>query len=316
MRKEHVERRVFRLDFRHSKVHGKPKPVVPIANCCKHLGDLPRNGIYFTGCLIARMLNKRCHTAGELCVGHADRRQIDAECLGGRWLWGGTVGIGRAQRRPADIGTVPRQSKIDPILPGKFKDHATVQKGIGQVHRRITSACLEQNSSCPRNKLGTDLGHQLSQAKPSVILGAQARKASVGRIQAKDRVIAYKVGLVDHRQPHPASLEFCNIALAHQDHEAGNAEQRIIIERSKIDKRRTINVDNLVFEQTGNIALAIQARLQSRNKLGHTLRELVKVERCANRKRRRPSRILIGMHLEHLRIDLNRVTQPMNQLTV
>ena len=316
MCKEHVERRVFRLDFRHSKVHGKPKPVVPIANCRKRLGDLPRNGIYFAGCLIARMLDKRCHTAGELCVGHADRRQIDAERLGRRWFWGGIVGIDRAQRRPADIGTVPRQSKIDPILPGKFENHATVQKGVGQVHRRITSACLEQNSSCPRNKLGTDLGHQLSQAKPPVILGAQARKASVGRIQAKDRVIAYKVGLVDHRQPHPASLEFCNIALAHQDHETGNAEQRIIIERSKIDKRRTINVDNLVFEQTSNIALAIQARLQSRNKLGHTLRELVKVERCANRKRRCPSRILIGVHLEHLRIDLNRVTQPMNQLTV
>ena len=59
--------------------------------------------------------------------------------------------LDRTQRRPADIGTVPRQSKIDPILPGKFKDHATVQKGVGQVHRRITSACLEQNSSRPRN---------------------------------------------------------------------------------------------------------------------------------------------------------------------
>ena len=316
MCKEHVERRVFRLDFRHSKFHGKPKPVVPIANCCKRLGDLPRNGIYFAGRLIARTLNKRCHTAGELCVGHADRRQINAECLGRRWLRSVIVGIDRAQRRPADIGTVPRQSKIDPILPGRLKDHATVQKGVGQVHRRITSACLEQNSSRTRNKLGTDLGHQLSQTQASVVLGAQARKAPVGGIQAKDRVIAHKVGLVDHRQPHPASLEFCNIALAHQDHEAGNAEQRIIIERSKIDKCRTIHVDNLVFEQTGNIALAVQTRLQSRNKLGHTLRELVKVKRCANRKRRCPRRILIGMHLEHLRIDLNRVTQPMNQLTI
>ena len=69
-------------------------------------------------------------------------------------------------------------------------------------------------------------------------------------------------------------------------------------------------------EQTGYVALAIQTRLQCRNELGHALRELIKVERCADRKRRCPRRILIGMHLEHLRIDLNRITQPMNQLTI
>ena len=178
------------------------------------------------------MLDKRCHTAGELCVGHADRRQINAERLGRRWFWGGIVGIDRGQRRPADIGTVPRQSKIDPILPGKFENHATVQKGVGQVHRRITSACLEQNSSCPRNKLGTDLGHQLTQTQASVILRAQTRKTPLGGIQAKDRVVAYKVGLVDHRQPHPTSLEFCDIALAHQNHETCHAKQCIIVERS------------------------------------------------------------------------------------
>ena len=211
---------------------------------------------------------------------------------------------------------MPRQSKIDPILSSKFKDRLTVQKGIRQAHRRIASARLKQNPGRPRNKFGANLGHQLTQAQASVILRAQTRKTPLGGIQAKDRIVAHKIGLVDHRQPHPTGLEFCDIALAHQNHETCHAKQRIIVERSQIGKCRAIYVDNLVFEQTGYVALAIQTRLQCRNQLGHALRELIEVERCADRKRRCPRRILIGMHLEHLRIDLNRIAQPMNQLTI
>ena len=132
---------------------------------------------------------------------------------------------------------MPRQSQIDPILPSKFKDRFTVQKGVRQAHRRIASARLKQNP-----------GHQLTQTQASVILRAQTRKTPLGGVQAKDRVVAYKVGLVDHRQSHPTSLEFCDIALAHQNHETCHAKQRIIVERSQIDKCRAIYVDNLVFE--------------------------------------------------------------------
>ena len=125
---------------------------------------------------------------------------------------------------------MPRQSKIDPILPSKFKDRITVQKGVRQAHRRIASARLKQNPGRPRNKFGANLGHQLTQTQASVILRAQTRKTPLGGVQAKDRVVAYKVGLVDHRQPHAASLEFCYIALAHQNHETRHAKQRIIVE--------------------------------------------------------------------------------------
>ena len=93
---------------------------------------------------------------------------------------------------------MPRQSKIDPILSSKFKDRFTVQKGVRQAHRRIASTRLKQNSGRPRNKFGANLGHQLTQAQASVILRAQTRKTPLGGIQAKDRVVAYKVGLIDH----------------------------------------------------------------------------------------------------------------------
>ena len=110
---------------------------------------------------------------------------------------------------------MPRQGQIDPILPGKLQHRAAVQKRVGEVHRGIAAPRFNQNTCCPHNKFGANFGDQLAQSQACVVLGTQAGKAPVCRINAKNGIIADKIGLINCRKPNTASLEFRNIALAH-----------------------------------------------------------------------------------------------------
>ena len=110
---------------------------------------------------------------------------------------------------------MPRQGQIDPILPGKLQHRTAVQKRVGEVHRGIAAPRFNQYTRRPHNEFGANFGDQLAQSQACVVLGTQAGKAPVCRINAKNGIIANKIGLVNRRKPNTASLELRNIALTH-----------------------------------------------------------------------------------------------------
>ena len=189
-----------------NRAGGKPQVIAAVKGDSERLGYFPGSRVDLARRLVTRTFDNGRHIPCELCIAHADSRQIHAECLGGCRLLLLLFRIDHRRRRTANVPSVPGQGKIDPILPSKFKDRFTVQKGVRQAHRRIASARLKQNPGRPRNQFGADLGNKLSQPQARVVLSAKTPKGAIRRIHAKNRIIAYKDGLVDHRKPHAARL--------------------------------------------------------------------------------------------------------------
>ena len=117
MRGQHVEYLAGCL-FLQNRVGGKPQVIVAVKGDGERLGYFPGSGIDLARRLIARTFDNGRHIPCQLCIAHADSRQIHAECLGGCRLLLLLFRIDHRRRRAANVPSMPGQGKIGPILPG------------------------------------------------------------------------------------------------------------------------------------------------------------------------------------------------------
>ena len=101
-----------------NRVGGKPQVIIAVKGDSERLGYFPGSGVELARRLIARAFDNGRHIPCELCIAHADSRQIHAECLGGCRLLLLLFRIDHRRRRAANVPSMPGQGKIGPILPG------------------------------------------------------------------------------------------------------------------------------------------------------------------------------------------------------
>ena len=101
-----------------NRVDGKPQVIVAVKGDSERLGYFPGSGADLASRLVTRTFDNGRHIPCELCIAHADSRQIHAECLGGCRLLLLPFRIDHRRCCTANIPSMPGQGKIGPILPG------------------------------------------------------------------------------------------------------------------------------------------------------------------------------------------------------